>query len=82
MPLSVELTKLTKDGGPLTKQISMNKDGSILSDGTACVMVRGRAQRVRLGSMQELAELIETLKSSEAIALGALRPTWRTTSKS
>ena len=74
LPLSVELTKLTKHGGPLTKQISLNADGSVLSDGSACVMVRGRAQRVRLGSMQELAELIETLTSFEAIALGTLRP--------
>ena len=47
-PLEIELTRLTKDGGPLTKQISLSPDGTLVKDGSACVMAHGTAERVRL----------------------------------
>ena len=63
----------TKTGGPLTKRISLTADGKIASDGSACTMARGRARRVLIDGMDELAALIESLNSNQAIALGALR---------
>ena len=70
---SFRLTVFTKSGGPLTKRISLNGDGSIKSDGSACVMVRGVARRIQIDSVGALAELIGELRSDQAIALGALR---------
>jgi hypothetical protein len=71
---TVELTRLTKTDGPLTKRISLNADGTLLSDGSACLMSHGTAERVRITSVDELALLIGNLEPSQAIALGALRP--------
>jgi hypothetical protein len=70
----IELTRLTKDGGPLTKRIYLSPDGTLVKDGSACVMGRGVAERVRLAGVDELAALIEGLTPSQALALGALRP--------
>jgi len=67
------VTRFTKSGGPLTKRITLASDGEVQSDGSACVMARGAAQRLQLGGMQQLAALIGGLGSDEAIALGALR---------
>ena len=72
-PLSVELTKLTKVGGPLTKRISLAPDGTLKKDGSACVMARGTAERVQIAGVDALGALIEGLQASQAIALGALR---------
>jgi hypothetical protein len=67
-----EITVLSKDGGPLTKSI-MLRDGTVGSDGSACVMSRGSAERVHLESLKEFACFIDDLESNRAIALGALR---------
>ena len=40
----IELTVFTKDGGPLTKQISLAADGTLIQDKSACVMYRGTAE--------------------------------------
>ena len=68
-----ELTVFAKDSGPLTKRIWLGPDGTVVSDGSACVMTSGKARRVMLKSLQELADVIDALQSNEAIALGALR---------
>jgi hypothetical protein len=65
--------KLTKDGGPLTKQISLSPDGTLVKDGSACVMAHGTAERVRVADVHALVALIQGLKPSQAIALGAPR---------
>jgi hypothetical protein len=70
----VEITVFTKSGGPLTKRISITDDREIKSDGSACVMTEGEARRAPLADVAALGRLIEGLKSSQAIALGALRP--------
>jgi hypothetical protein len=70
----IELTRLTKHGGPLTKRIFLTPDGTLVKDGSACVMGRGVAERVRLDGVDALAALIEGLAPSQALALGALRP--------
>ena len=69
----VELTKFTKVGGPLTKRISLAPDGKLVSDGSACVMSHGTAERVKVTGVGELATLIGTLRPNQAIALGMLR---------
>jgi hypothetical protein len=73
-PLEIELTRLTKDGGPLTKQISLSPDGTLVKDSSACVMAHGTAERVRVAGVNALSALIEDLALSQAIALGVLRP--------
>ncbi len=71
---AIELTGFVKRGGPLTKRISLGPDGEPVSDGSACVMSAGSAERVKVANIQELAELIGGLKSNHALALGMLRP--------
>jgi hypothetical protein len=69
----IEITRLEKAGGPLTKRISLGPDGSLVSDGSACVMASGAAWRVRLAHLGDLAKVIGTMQSNEAISLGTLR---------
>jgi hypothetical protein len=68
-----ELGRIAKEGGPLTKTIALGRDGVPVSDGSACVMSRGRARRFRFDGARQLADLIYGLTSGEAITLGALR---------
>lgn len=73
MKSAVEFTVFNKIGGPLTKRISIASDGSIHSDGSACVMSRGTAQRAKVADVVQLAELIEKVRADQALGLGALR---------
>ena len=73
MKSAVELTVFTKTDGPLTKRISINPDGSISSDGSACVMSRGIAQRETISDIAQLAKLIERVGPDQALGLGSLR---------
>ena len=68
-----EITKFTKTGGPLTKHIKLAADGSIISDGSACIMARGEAQRIAISDIEHFARLIAELRDDQAIALGTLR---------
>ena len=72
-PGTAQLTLFTKDHGPLTKHIAQRPDGSIRSDGSACVMGSGKACRHSVASFAELAALINGLRANQAIALGTLR---------
>ncbi len=69
----IEITALTKQGGPLTKRISLSADGKLHSDGSACVMSVGRGRRLRFGALTDFADHIGRMAPDEAIALGALR---------
>ena len=69
-----ELTVFAKANGVLSKRISLNGDGTVKSDGAECAMARGRARRATVADVAELAKLIESLKTNEAISLGMLRP--------
>jgi hypothetical protein len=69
----IEITRLKKTGGALTKRITLSSDGGLISDGSACLMSHGRAQRVRLADLGDAADLIQSLESNEAIALGSMR---------
>jgi len=66
---ALQITIFAKSDGPLTKQIYLDKDGSLKSDGSACVMTAGTARRLEFTSMWE----ISVLKSNEALATGSLR---------
>jgi hypothetical protein len=72
-PLEIELTRLTKHGGPLTKKISLAPDGRLIKDGSSCIMVHGMAERIRVAGVAALGGLIEGLGPSQALALGSLR---------
>ena len=69
-----ELTVFAKANGVLSKRISLNGDGTVKSDGAECAMARGRARRATVPDVAELAKLIESLKTNEAISLGMLKP--------
>ena len=69
----IELTRIEKIGGPLTKRISLSEDGRLIIDGSACTMSTGRAERVQMDALHEVATLIGSLGPHEAIALGRLR---------
>jgi hypothetical protein len=69
----LEITVFSKAGGPLTKEISLAKDGTVISDGSACVMSSGEAERVCVAGVEEFAALIGGLRPNQAIALGTLR---------
>jgi hypothetical protein len=71
--VEIVLTRLTKNGGPLTKRISLAADGTLVKDGSACVMSRGTAERIKVANVAALGSLIEDLKSTQALALGSLR---------
>lgn len=67
-----EVVQLTKDGGPLTKRISLTESGTLKSDGSRCVMSTGRADRLRFAALSDFAEHIGHLNANQAIATGAL----------
>jgi hypothetical protein len=73
-PRMMEITRFTKAGGPLTKRISLTDDGLLKSDGSACVMSRGVAERIEIKNIAQFGELIGGLAPDQAIALGTLRP--------
>ena len=68
----LEITVFDKSGGLLTKRISLAKDGTVNSDGSACKMATGTARRVKIGSVEEFANILSELKPYQGIALGAL----------
>jgi hypothetical protein len=70
----IEITVLAKtEGSLLTKRISINPDGSLCSDGSACIMSSGAAERAIFDGLDGFAACISGLRPHEAIALGALR---------
>jgi hypothetical protein len=66
-----EIIVFTKPDGPLTKRISL-LNGSVFSDGSACIMSRGTARRVHINNVAHLGTQISSLNSKQAIALGTL----------
>lgn len=70
----LEITAFRKTGGPLTKQIALGEDGKIKSDGSACVLIKGIAQRIRFAGISQYSEFLVAFESSDAIVGGPLRP--------
>ncbi len=71
--LSCEITVFTKPDGLMTKIIALDSDGMVHSDGGACALSYGTAERVTVASAGALAALIGRLQPNQAIALGRLR---------
>ena len=78
MSATMQVTIIAKSGGPLTKRISLAADGSLTSDGSACVMSRGTAKRFAFAGVEHFATLIEHFGPHQAISLGGLRPDLQT----
>ena len=70
---TLEITVFTKEGGPLSKRISLTEEGKINSDGSQCKMSLGTADRRLVLSVDELGKIIEYLPRNQALALGRLR---------
>jgi hypothetical protein len=70
---SITISVFTKDGGPLTKHISLDDDGQLKSDGSECRMAKGSVRLAHLTSMDALAALLGSLQQNEAIALGTVQ---------
>ena len=68
MTSAFEIVCFIKAGGPLTKRIYLNQDGSTKSDGSECLMPRGMAVRTPITDLAELATLISGLRPNQAIA--------------
>ena len=68
-----EIVVFTKTGGALTKRISIADNGTIISDGSECVMSKGTARRTQITCVHDLAGLINELKSDQALGMGRLR---------
>jgi hypothetical protein len=78
--VSIGFTVLTKaNGGLLSKRIAPDPAGEPVSDGSACAMSAGKARRATAsganatGAMQGLADALNGLAPSQALALGSLR---------
>jgi predicted P-loop ATPase len=69
---SIEVTLLRKGRGILSKRISL-VDNKVVSDGSACAMGHGSAERKKVDGLVGFAKLIDSLKSNECITLGTLR---------
>ena len=74
MILPLQITQFVKRNGQLTKTISLDADGGVKSDGSACVMSSGAARRVQVADVHQFGSLIADMPQNEALALGALRP--------
>jgi hypothetical protein len=73
MTTPLELTRLIKDGGVLTKRLHLTPEGKLANDSSQCRMSIGRMERVRLEDWRSFGPLIEATPPNVAYALGALR---------
>jgi hypothetical protein len=69
----IPLTILTNASGPMTKRISLKPDGTLDKDNSARVMFGGRADRIKVRGVGDLAGIINVLTTEKALALGTLR---------
>jgi hypothetical protein len=69
---TAELTLFTNARGALTKQFKLDANGNLVKT-EGGQMVAGTAQRIALGDVQTLADLIGTMSSDQALALGSMR---------
>jgi hypothetical protein len=68
-PQAIKISRYTKDSGPLTKVMRL-VDGTLCKDGSGCRMNRGKVEQCSLGSMSELALLLQSLGLNQAVSLG------------
>ena len=66
------ITIFEKSSGPLSKHIAVGPDGRLTSDASQCRMWEGTAKRAIANTARELAEIVGTCTSRQALALGYL----------
>ena len=71
--MSIHFTIIESNTGAITKMISRQPDGDVLSDGSACRVIRGTAQRRLVADAAEFANLIGTMPANTAVVMGQLR---------
>ena len=72
--MAPEITVITKRGSEtlMSKRISLDETGKVRSDGSNCLMVQGTATRATAATACDLATLIMSCRSDQAISLGYL----------
>ena len=70
-----QITLITKRDVPslMSKRIYLDATGKLHSDGSECRMGTGTAARAFAGTASDLARIIQSCGSDQAIALGALK---------
>src|SRR4051812_36771937 len=70
-----EITSITKRGAEplMSKRIFLDETGKVCSDGSHCLVVRGSATRAAAATAGDLATLILSCSSDQALALGSLK---------
>jgi hypothetical protein len=68
-----EITVFEKGDGILSKRITLDADGNICSDGSACLMTSGSAWRVAITNITEYADIVNACAPNQAISLGRLK---------
>jgi hypothetical protein len=68
------VTTYVRDDDILTKVFRLDEAGRLQIDSGQCRMARGKARRVELANLRELATLIEGFRINQALSLGTLRP--------
>jgi hypothetical protein len=71
-PATPELTLFTNARGALTKQFTLDADGKLVKT-EGGQMVAGTAMRIAIDGVRALAELLGTVSSDQALALGSIR---------
>jgi hypothetical protein len=71
-PATPELTLFVNAHGALTKQFTLDANGDLVAT-EGGQMAEGTALRIAVGDVQALADLIGTISSDQALALGAMR---------
>ena len=72
--MSAEITLISKAGnGSMSKVIDLDEHGALRSDGSACFLVEGTADRRPAATAAELADIIASCGSNQALALGSLK---------
>ena len=83
MSAPMQVTIIAKSGGPLTKRISLAADGSLTSDGSACVMSRGTAKRFTFSGVEQFADLDRAFRAASGnLASAGCGPTCQTKCRS
>jgi hypothetical protein len=72
--MPIHFTLIESNTGIITKVISKQADGSVLSDGSMCRVVRGKAYRRSVEDEVEFAVLIGGMPSHVTLVSGQLRP--------
>lgn len=70
----VEITRISKRNGQVTKHIHSRPDGGFANDSNQCRIGVGNAVRLPITSLGQLAAALRDVPSNTAIALGRLRP--------